>query len=313
MYVLRYGRFCYFAVMQHKKLHINIKRPEEAREAVLKVAKEKDWWKLMEIFKENEVWKFITDDAFLKKFIEDHFIGELLSGKSLENDPKAYKHYLQLFYAIHLHKQYSFALDPEQFKSLVLKIVEVEDDPIKAADYAITFPYEEVCKMAIERRDKVMSKFVRHSQEGELVVTENKNVGGADHSINLFKSQQEIHFYKAALQYFNGKLVVPNVALSAVISYNKIQSQLTPDEKSFFFKGLLDCVVFDILNDYKPVKFIELDSPYHDAEHRKAKDALKDSILAKAGQRLIRIRRINTQPNERDFLLLLAEAIGNFN
>lgn len=295
--------------MSTTKPRINIKRPTEARETILTMAQEKQWMALMDAFKDDATWRFVTDDVYLNNFIEQHFIGELLNGKSLEHDPAGYKYYLQLFYAMHKQPRFLFSLNEIQFKSLVLKIVELEKDSVKAAEYAENFPEEDICKTAIKLREDALSKLVHHSQEANLLVTENKNVSSVDYSTSLFKSNQELHFYKAVLQFFHGKLVVPNVAMSAVLNYEQMQHVLTSDEKTYFFKGLIDCVVIDIFKDYKPQLFIELDSPFHDTEAQKRKDALKDSILAKAGQKLLRIRRTSVQQDEKDFLHLISEAI----
>ena len=94
-----------------------------------------------------------------------------------------------------------------------------------------------------------------------------------------------------------------------MISFDLIKDKLSIEERKYFFGALLDCVVIDPENDYKPIKFFELDSPYHDTEEQIKKDKLKENILAIAGQNLIRIRRTTYKENEKDFIKLIREVI----
>lgn len=277
-------------------------------EEIFQLVNKKDWQKLIEVFKVNNNYDFISNEQVLKPLIDKYFIDELLTNSSMKDDP-AYKYYLQNFYILHEHKKYSFQLSQDNFRKLIIKIVEVEEELVRAYDYAMKFPDEPTCKRVIEEYQESLPKVVRHSQENELYVTENKNISNVDASIGLFKSNQEYQFYRAVREVFQMHLVFPNVALNAVISYDLIKSNLTAEEKKYFFGALIDCVVIDSENYYKPIKFIELDSPYHDTEAQIKKDNLKDNILAKAGQKLIRIRRTTFKEDEKDFIKLIRETI----
>lgn len=112
----------------------------------------------------------------------------------------------------------------------------------------------------------------------------------ADHTQSLFKSQQERWFFQAVRHVFPTYLVYPNVALHAALDFEALREQLTPEERTYFFRALLDCAVFDQEHDYRPCFFFELDSPLHDDPERQARDAQKDRILALAGHRLYRVR-----------------------
>lgn len=263
---------------------------------------------MIEIFKNNTLYSFIKEEPYINSFIDTYFIDELHSKNSLNNDP-AYKYYLELFFSLHNSERHKFQLNGDQFRKLVIKIVESEGDVAKANDYAQHFPDEEICKQVILKFQERQPKFVRHSQETELLVTENKNISEIDSSTGLFKSTQEYYFYKAVREIFPTFLVFPNVAVSAIINYNKIQNKLTAEEKNYFFKALIDCVVIDTEDNYKPKKFIELDSLHHDNEVRKGKDAMKNKILSVAGQKLIRIRRTTYKEDEKDFLNLIREVL----
>jgi hypothetical protein len=68
-------------------------------------------------------------------------------------------------------------------------------------------------------------------------------------------------------------------------------------------------VIIDTEENYKPIKFFELDSFTHDNEKQIAKDKMKDNILAISGQKLFRIRRTTKKQNEEDFSKLIREII----
>jgi very-short-patch-repair endonuclease len=84
---------------------------------------------------------------------------------------------------------------------------------------------------------------------------------------------------------------------------------MSAGEKTYFFKGLIDCVVIDAEDNFKPKRFFELDSVYHDSEIQIGKDKMKDNILAISGHKLYRIRRTSVKNNEQDFTRLIREII----
>ena len=222
----------------------------------------------------------------------------------MTNDP-AYKYYLQQFLILHQGRNYLFKLSSQNFTKLIIKIIGIEQELARSYEYALLSPDELICQQIIEKFNNQKPKQIIHSQEEVLKVTENKNISTADSSISIFKSTQEYHFYKAVREVFQTFLVFPNVALSSIIDFNKIQDKLTNEEKNYFFKSLIDCVIIDTEDNYKPKRFIELDSKYHDTEAQKHKDAMKDRILAVAGQKLFRVRRTTYKENERDFTILI--------
>lgn len=285
------------------------RQPTFDREVVFQLVGKKKWQDVIEVFKDNQHCDFIHSDPILKNFIDLHFIDELLSKSSLKEDP-AYKYYLQNFYMLHNQTKFNFVLSDDNYKKLIIRIVEIESELAKAYDYALLFPEEAVCKEVIEQYNNEKPKVVSHSQQHDIYVTENKNVSTVDASISLFKSNQEYQFYRAVKDVFQMFLVIPNVALTAVLDYEALKSNLTNDEQRYFFSALIDCVVIDTDNNYKPIRFIELDSPYHDTVQQKQKDNLKDSILAKAGQRLLRIRRLAVKQDEKDFARLIREVVN---
>ena len=51
---------------------------------------------------------------------------------------------------------------------------------------------------------------------------------------------------------------------------------------------------------------LEIDSEYHDSAEQQVKDRMKDKIIAKAGQQLLRIR-VKTKMSEQDISRLIRE------
>ena len=94
-----------------------------------------------------------------------------------------------------------------------------------------------------------------------------------------------------------------------MIDFSIIKNTLTIEEKEYFFRALIDCVVINTDKKYIPFKFIELDSKYHDTKVQKEKDMLKDNILSKAGQKLIRIRQKTFKEREKGFEKLIRDTL----
>ncbi|MNN74432.1 hypothetical protein D3C81_1906310 [compost metagenome] len=79
------------------------------------------------------------------------------------------------------------------------------------------------------------------------------------------------------------------------MDYQAIKDQLSEQAKSYFFKGIVDSVLFDVGAGYVPVYFIELDSSFHDDPQAQVNDQLKDAIFRAANTKLIRIRPLDAK------------------
>jgi hypothetical protein len=87
-----------------------------------------------------------------------------------------------------------------------------------------------------------------------------------------------------------------------------ISEQLTQRERDYFYKSVIDFVVFDQYRGYEPIYFLELDSVWHDLDKVEEKDKLKDRIFSIAGAKLIRIRhKANKEIDEETYLELIED------
>lgn len=109
-------------------------------------------------------------------------------------------------------------------------------------------------------------------------------------TVRLFKSPQEQNFFHALREAFPHYLPYPNVAMSCVVDLNAIREGLTYEETEYFFKAVIDFVLYDPMSGHEPLHFFELDSKFHESEKAKRNDTLKNAIFNAAGIKLIRIR-----------------------
>lgn len=228
---------------------------------------------------------------------------------SLEGEEYKEKHMrtLETFYILHNERKHQ--LSEEKFRIIVVELVKLwrGKDLTQAYTRAKQLPNDDLCKEVIKEYKDSIPKQVLHSQSQVIQVTENKNISRIDARRSLFKSRQEKEFFDAVRETFVMFTVYPNVALSSIIEFNSIKDALTSPEKDFYFKGIVDCVVFDHQELYQPKFFYELDSIYHDNPEQKQKDNYKDNIFSAAGQKLYRIRRIGESQNKGDFIKLIRD------
>jgi hypothetical protein len=201
-----------------------------------------------------------------------------------------------------------YALTADEAKSVTCQIVKRKKDKlVEAYNYAKLYPDEPICIEVIETYEKLVPKNIEHSQSHRITVTERKEIANVDYTTNLFKSGQEIEFFYALKRTFEMYQIYPNVSISCLLNWGLLKNELTDDEKRYFFTGIIDFVIFDQAEGFKPLHFFELDSPFHDNPDVQKKDKMKDSILAKAGVKIIRIRKQDRNVNEQEFIKLIRE------
>lgn len=147
--------------------------------------------------------------------------------------------------------------------------------------------------LAVEILNEICSKspeVFADARHQNISIKSTSTNDGIRKTIKLFKSPQEQFFFEAIREAFPTYHPYPNVALSSIINFSLIKAQLTQEERDYFFKAIIDSVVFDSSNEYEPKFFFELDSKYHDNEKARANDKMKDRIFEVANAKLIRIR-----------------------
>ena len=277
------------------------------RETTFKLLQQRNWMAFIELFKNNKTYDQLRQDDITRSILESQFIRELIDGSSFGEDPD-YLFYLEQFHMLHTGPNFHFALPTVDVERLAEKIIlGYRSTQVQSAlIYAKKYQHLPVSIELLQEFERTQPKVVEHSQQRTIHVTVNREVESVNHTISLFKSKQEYEFYRAVREVYSTYLVFPNVAVSALVDFKQIEHLLEPHERNYFFKALVDCVVFDAENAFKPFKMLEIDSVYHDSEEQQAKDRIKDKIMAKAGQRLLRVR-IRTRMSEQDLTRLIRE------
>ena len=187
-------------------------------------------------------------------------------------------------------------LTPERREEVVLRLVRMhEAEPDLAVSYARFMPEHPVCSSILENAGPAVSD--RLTAAGAPVSIH--RIGRGHHETeaswpdglrSLYRSEVERRFHRATVEVFPHFLSIPNVALQTVVDFEAVQERLTDMERSYFFRALIDVVVFDPLRDMRPVHLFELDSPFHDDPNARERDAMKNRIIEAAGAVLYRIR-----------------------
>ncbi|AAO58200.1 DUF2726 domain-containing protein [Pseudomonas syringae group genomosp. 3] len=162
-------------------------------------------------------------------------------------------------------------------------------------NYAQTHQHRPLAKEIIQSFLRAKPEAVSASLRTNMTVRATEVTPGEPKTIRLFKSKQEENFYEAVRRVFPTFHPYPNVALSCVLDYQAIKDQLSEKARSYFFRGIVDSVVFDVGSGYVPKYFIELDSSFHDDPQAQANDLLKDAIFRAANTKLIRIRPLDAK------------------
>jgi hypothetical protein len=109
----------------------------------------------------------------------------------------------------------------------------------------------------------------------------------------LFKSSLETHFYQALKDVFPSFFIYPNVALSNIFAEDQLFPHLNSEQRNFYFKGVVDFVVYDPTDGHVPKYFFEVDSFYHDRQEVIIRDEKKNAIFNAANIPLYRIRSVS--------------------
>ena len=279
------------------------------QEYIYKLVLRKEWAELLDYVHKHRA---ITEadeliNSALRTFEEEFFIELDKGDRANQGEELLTKLFL-------LHRGRIFSLSESHFIQVVVRLVSLYNQRQNiqlAYEMAKLFPNEPICRSTIQEYEATLPQTLIHSQSKKIDVIQNSNISANNYSTSLFKSSQERYFFFALRRIYPRYDVYPNVALSSIINYKEIEQSLTKEEKDYYFKGILDSVVFDQFDDYRPLHCFELDSLYHNSIEQKLKDNYKDKILASAGLKLFRIRGIAGNPSESEFMTLIREIIEN--
>ncbi|MFW6351313.1 MAG: DUF2726 domain-containing protein, partial [Bacteroidota bacterium] len=123
-------------------------------------------------------------------------------------------------------------------------------------------------------------------------------------------SPQEKELFLAAKKILPNSILLPNTALSTIIS-PKVCEFLNKNTIDFFYKSTLDLCVINS-KSYMPEIFIELDSSWHDKPKQIEKDKMKDEIFKTAGLVLERLKKIENKDMTEIFELYIKNKYASY-
>ena len=279
------------------------------QEIMFQLLQKCEWEKLLEY--EYSYQKEIINNPILKSIFDKYFISLLLDDLKKKND-KTYSYVIlkRVYQRFIQHRNKTYNIPDEIFEKLIiyyLEILQFQNEMKMAQHIANTWNHLDVCKTYLINH----SKEIKHSNDDNIKISENSNIKKENHIIPLFKSKQESEFFYAIREYYPNYFTYPNVAISCIIDFKKIKDNLSNQEKDYFFKAIIDSVVYEQINDnFIPKLYFELDSIYHDSKEQILKDTMKDKFFSLAGQKLIRIRsKLDKNLVRNDFKRLIKELI----
>lgn len=264
---------------------------------------------------EDEHRKEIINNPLLKNIFDDYFIQCFVKYLNSSTDIIYSNILSRSIYSrfIH-HRKLTYSIKDNDFDEFIKKYIQILSKLNKlqhAYNVAKKFSYLNISKNIIDKFENENPINVKHSVDDKINISHNNNISKENFTINLFKSIQESTFFYSIIDYYPNFMTYPNVSLSCLIDFKKIEEKLNINEKEYFFKAVIDCVVFkQDNNNFIPKYFFELDSIYHDKPEQKEKDIIKDKILGLAGQKLFRIRaKCNQNISKEEFRNLIEEVI----
>jgi len=256
------------------------------RELVFSLLLKKEWKEIASLLHKNP--SFLKNDPVAKQAI-NLFESEFFSDIESLTDSEKLKHIEYPSLLIELSSK-SFS------DTFIQRIVESKLTLLKKAEspslisYANSHQKYELAREILTEIQNKKPENIADARRQHVSINSTDTEQGYPKTIKLFKSKQEQYFFEAIRRSFPTYHPYPNVALSSVLDYDEIKYSLSNEHKNYFFRALIDSVVFDSAKDYEPLYFIELDSPFHDTENAIKKDKLKNEIFEFANTKLIRIR-----------------------
>ena len=283
-------------------------------EEIFEMLQKSEWNKLLSF--ESNYRYYITNNVMMKQIFDKYFIGSVINYAKHEKDKlycsvvlkKVYNRFIQ-------HRNQTYAIPDKEFEEFVisyLEILQLLEENKSAYLIACKWTHLNYAKELVEQYEYTHPKELKHSNDDTIKVSINPNIQKENHTTPLFKSKQEYEFFYAIRENYPNYYTYPNVAVSCIIDFEKIKDNLNDIEQDYFFKAIVDSVVYEQTdNNFIPKFYFELDSIYHDVKKQKVKDNIKDKFFSLAGQELIKIRgKNNTNLVRKDFKNMINELIS---
>lgn len=283
-------------------------------ENLFELLQKSEWDQLLSL--ESKYRQRIINDEMMKQVFDIYFIDAVINYTKDEKDKLYCSVVLRKIYFKFLHlRNDTYAISDAKFEELVinyLSILQSLGEDKTAYLIAGKWAHLNYSKELITKYENTHSKELKHSSDDTIKVSINPDIQKENHTIKLFKSKQEYEFFYAIRENYPNYYTYPNVAVSCIIDFDKIKNKLSNTEKDYFFKAIVDSVVYEQSDDnFIPKFYFELDSIYHDEKKQIAKDSIKDKIFSLAGQELIRIRaKTSTNLVRSDFKKMINELIN---
>lgn len=256
------------------------------RESMYQMLANRDWEGLSNTLVEHA--KALTNDPITQQavgFFETEFFADCAGYPSKTR----YQKFEHIALMIELGKHGFSRAFQDRFVDEKLKVMQELSLP-SLLSFALSNQHRPLAKQIVQESRTAKPEQIAQARRGDLSIKASQVHDAGPKIIKLFKSQQEENFFEAVRRAFPTYNPYPNVALSSVLDINAFKNDLTPKELSYFFRAVVDSVVFDARDSYTPKFFFELDSIHHDSTQAQENDSMKDAIFKAANVKLTRIR-----------------------
>lgn len=256
------------------------------RESLFTLLYEKKWDDIAKILYKNP--KLLQTDPVIKQAIQ-LFETEFFADTEVLDSKEKLKIFEYPGLVVELSQKSFSSSFVDRFLDEKLAILkELESDTL--ISFAASHQDRPLAKEILKEIQSKRPESIADARRQNLSIKSTNTDSSHAKTIKLFKSKQEELFFEAVRKSFPTYHPYPNVALSCILDFEVIKGKLNQAQKDYFFRSIIDSVVFDTASGYQPRYFIELDSPFHDNDRAKANDAMKDAIFEAANVKLIRIR-----------------------
>ncbi|MDT8339660.1 MAG: hypothetical protein RQ763_10750, partial [Sulfurimonas sp.] len=216
-------------------------------EDLFELLQKSEWDQLLNL--ESKYRQSIIDNVMMKQVFDKYFIDAVINYAKNEKDKlycsvvlkKVYNRFIQ-------HRNQTYTIPDVKFEEFVisyLDILQSLEENKSAYQIACKWTHLNYAKELIIKYENTHSRELKHSSDDKMKVSINPNIQKENHTIELFKSKQEYEFFYAVRENFPNYYTCPNVAASCIIDFDKIKDKLSNKEKDYFFKAIVDSVVYE--------------------------------------------------------------------